>query len=53
VEWRTKREDPVWADFEYIAALQQRITRDTHIDRFPGWFRQRLRARNAGISDGG
>jgi hypothetical protein len=53
LEWRQGREDPVWADFEYIAALQGRITRDTHIDRFPGWFRQRLRARDARLPNGG
>lgn len=41
-EWRARRADPVWADFEYIAALQDRITKQTHMDRYPAWFRARL-----------
>jgi len=41
-EWRRQRPDPVWADFEYIAALEEHVTQSTHIARFPGWFRARL-----------
>lgn len=41
-ELRRERPDPVWADFEYVAALEERITRDTHVGRFPAWFRPRL-----------
>jgi hypothetical protein len=41
-EWRRPRPDPVWADFEYLAALEERVTQSTHIGRFPGWFRARL-----------
>lgn len=41
-EWRRQRSDPVWADFEYVAALEEHVTRSTHIARFPRWFRSRL-----------
>lgn len=44
-EWRRQRQDPVWADFEYIAALEEHVTRSTHIARFPTWFRSRLKMR--------
>jgi hypothetical protein len=43
-EWRRKRNDPIWFDFEYIAALEERVTPDTHISRFPAWFRARLQS---------
>jgi hypothetical protein len=43
-EWRRRREDPVWADFEYLAALGERVNRARHIARFPAWFRRRLLA---------
>lgn len=43
-ELRSRRPDPVWADFEYVAALEERVTRDTHVARFPMWFRPRLTA---------
>jgi hypothetical protein len=43
-EWRRQQPDPVWADFEYIAALDEHVTRETHIGRFPRWFRARLQA---------
>lgn len=42
LELRKIRTDPVWADFEYIAALAERTTRDTYVARFPAWFRPRL-----------
>ena len=41
-EWRRERTDPIWADFEYLAALEERVDRESHIRRFPGWFRPRL-----------
>jgi hypothetical protein len=43
-EWR-RRNDPIWFDFEYIAALEERVTRETHISRFPAWFQERLHAK--------
>jgi hypothetical protein len=42
LEWRRQQDDPVWADFEYIAALAENVTRNTHIGRFPEWFQARL-----------
>jgi hypothetical protein len=42
LEWRKHRTDPVWADFEYLAALAERTTRATYVARFPAWFRARL-----------
>jgi hypothetical protein len=43
-EWRRTRTDPVWADFEYIAALEERITPGAYLGRYPAWFRARLKA---------
>jgi hypothetical protein len=42
-EFRRDRSDPVWADFEYLAALEERVDRERHVRRFPSWFRSRLR----------
>lgn len=41
---RKRREEPVWAGFEYIAALQERQTRATRLQRYPAWFRARVAA---------
>jgi hypothetical protein len=45
LEWRRQQDDPVWADFEYIASLEDHVTRTTHIGRFPKAFRARLQSR--------
>ena len=42
-ELRRDRIDPIWADFEYLAALEERVDRESHVRRFPAWFRPRLR----------
>lgn len=49
---RSQRDYPVWADFEYIAALRERISIDRYVNRFPTWFRDRLRTRRTLSNDG-
>jgi hypothetical protein len=43
-EVRLTRQEPMWAGFEYIAALQERQTREKRLARYPQWFRARVRA---------
>ena len=49
-DWRRRRPDPVWSDFEYLAALDERVSHTRHIGRFPAWFRARLQVER-GASD--
>jgi hypothetical protein len=46
---RATRADPIWADFEYIASLRERITSEMYLSRYPEWFRRRLRDELAGL----
>jgi hypothetical protein len=43
-ELRETREEPMWAGFEYIAALQARQTQARRLGRYPKWFQARVRA---------
>ena len=47
---RRTRDDPVWADFEFLASLQERLTRGTYIGRYPPSFQRRLRAELAELT---
>lgn len=43
IEWRKRRADPIWADFEFIAALDERASRREYIARYPAWFQARFK----------
>ena len=48
---RSERGYAMWSDFEYVAALRERITPDTFLSRYPAWFQQRLRAELAPLAE--
>jgi len=42
-ELRSLNPEPIWAGFEFFAALHERTTADQRIRRYPRWFQARLR----------
>lgn len=41
-EYRKRQDDPVWADFQYLGSLEERVSRASHVGRYPRAFQKRL-----------